>query len=139
MRIPGAFIGARNIVAPAGPSGSSSVLAMMIATAAPTAAVISDLVPSIEYRWAEGRYDRLPALAADLVGRKVDVITTGGLPPTRAAKNATSAIPIVFLHRPCRRRIGRQPRASGWQRHGLHRSQRRPNAHSEIGTSYPLV
>jgi len=52
---------------------------------------------AIDYRWAEGRYDRLPALAADLVAHKVDVITTGGLPPTRAAKSATSTIPIVFL------------------------------------------
>jgi putative ABC transport system substrate-binding protein len=50
----------------------------------------------VEYRWAEGHYDRLPALAAELVKLDVDVIAAFGPPPAKAAKNATSAIPIVF-------------------------------------------
>lgn len=51
---------------------------------------------ALEYRWAEGQYDRLPAMAAELVARKVDLIAAFGPPPARAAKNATSTIPIVF-------------------------------------------
>jgi putative ABC transport system substrate-binding protein len=52
---------------------------------------------AIEYRWARGDYDRLPALADDLVRRRVNVLTAvGGDPSPRAAKRATTTIPIVF-------------------------------------------
>jgi ABC-type uncharacterized transport system substrate-binding protein len=61
---------------------------------------------AIEYRWAEGSYDRLPAMAADLVGRKVDLIVASGPPAARTAKTATSTIPIVFS-------VGADPVAEG--------------------------
>jgi putative ABC transport system substrate-binding protein len=50
----------------------------------------------VEYRWANSSYDRLPALLAELIGLKVDVIVTHGTPGVMAAKEATSAIPIVI-------------------------------------------
>ena len=61
---------------------------------------------AIEYRWAEGHHDRLPALVADLVAGKVDVIVALSAESALAAKNATSTIPIVFA-------VGVDPVAEG--------------------------
>ncbi len=60
-----------------------------------------------EFRWAEGQYARLPELAAELVRLKVDVIVTSGTPAARAAKGATTTIPIVMAE------IGGDPIAEG--------------------------
>ena len=65
---------------------------------------------AIEYRWARGQYDRLPAMAAELVNRRVAVLlAVGGDPSARAAKRATSTIPIVFG-------MGGDPVAPAWSR-----------------------
>ena len=62
---------------------------------------------TIEYRWALGRYERLPTIAAEYAQRPVNVIiTVGGEPAALAAKAATSTIPIVFL-------VGRRSRQAG--------------------------
>ena len=53
---------------------------------------------TVEYRWAEGRYERLPELAAELVRSKVDMIVTHGTPGSLAAKRATTTIPIVMAN-----------------------------------------
>src|SRR6516162_201553 len=78
------------------PGSSAANMAAFLQGLAETGYVVGQNA-AIVYRWAEGRYDRLPALAAELVKRRVDVIVTqGGIPATRAAKSATSTIPIVF-------------------------------------------
>ncbi len=51
----------------------------------------------IEYRWAEGKYERFPALIAELIALKVDVIVTAGTPATLAVKKATSSVPLVMV------------------------------------------
>ncbi len=52
---------------------------------------------AVEYRWAEGNYDRLPGLVAELLRLKIDVIVTDGTPATQAAKQATRTVPIVMV------------------------------------------
>ena len=72
----------------------------------------------IEWRYTEGKLDRIPAIAAELVRLKVDIIVSGGPTATRAAKEATSTIPIVMAtgYRSCWDRVRRQPGAT-WREH----------------------
>jgi putative tryptophan/tyrosine transport system substrate-binding protein len=81
-----------------GPSSTSAPLMASFSQGLSEAGYVEGQNLAIEYRWAEGHYDRLPALAADLVGRKVDLIMAGTPPAALAAKSATSTIPIVFRH-----------------------------------------
>ena len=80
-----------------GSSGTNANLVAALSLGLKEAGYVEGQSVGIEYRWADGDYDRLPALAADLVRRQVSVIVaTGGEPSGRAAKAATTTIPIVF-------------------------------------------
>ena len=77
------------------PGGDAQLDAAFLRGLGETGYIVGQNV-AIEFRRAEGAYDRLRAMAADLVGRKVDVIVAGGLPAAQAAKSATSTIPVIF-------------------------------------------
>jgi putative ABC transport system substrate-binding protein len=90
---------------PGSPEGSSERLSGFIKGLTAQGLVAGQNV-TIEYHWAHGDYDRLPALAADLVRHPVDLIVSGPINSTLAARAATTTIPIVFV-------IGTDPTAYG--------------------------
>jgi len=78
---------------------------------------------ALEYRYADARFDRLPALADELIRLKVDVLVCSTTPAVRAARNATRTIPIVFfgVYDPVAAgMVDRQPGAAWRKRHGIH-------------------
>src|SRR2546425_6113307 len=72
---------------------------------------------AIEARYADGRFEKLPGLGADLVRLKVDVIVAAPTPAVRAAQQATQTIPIVMAFSACRRGLRGGTSAGGWQYH----------------------
>jgi hypothetical protein len=88
--------------------GESAALVLAFRNGLREAGFVEGQNLTIAFRWAEGRYERLPGLAAELVGLRVNVLfTAGGTPSAVAAKAATSSIPIVFsaLSDPVRRGV----------------------------------
>jgi putative ABC transport system substrate-binding protein len=85
------------ILQPGSPSSASSTVRVdALRAGLRTLGYVENRNITIEYRWAEGKYNRLPELAAELAHLGVDVIVTGGTPGVRAARQATSTIPIVM-------------------------------------------